>query len=395
MSCTQTELRLMMASLVVFRGILSHPVLKKLDSVLCSQPGTVEQVSLCGDFAAELFKHTNNFSRFLLELAMEDENLFIKNISRQLPVPPEVETCLRKDLAELQALSLLDSHTLATAIGCSWELPEWGVERLDFMGIYRERVAQLPYKGYGIFAKYHTFVLVDNHLTPVQSPDPTRLTWLEGYEKERQTLVNNTLGLLRGRPAANAILYGDAGTGKSSTVKAVANEFREQGLRLIEIRKEQLRHIPTLMDSLSSNPLKFILFIDDLSFAGDDDNFTALKAMLEGSIAAKAANTVIYATSNRRHLVKESFADRFGDDVHLNDTLEEMTSLSARFGLTITFSRPEKPLYLEIVRKLAREGGVKAADLEVQAEAFAIRHGGRSPRVARQFVDQLRCTEQQ
>lgn len=136
------------------------------------------------------------------------------------------------------------------------------------------------------------------------------------------------------------LLYGDAGTGKSSTVKALANAYQDQGLRLIQVEKSRLRHIPALLDTLSGLPLKFILFIDDLSFASDDRDFTALKTVLEGSVAARSGNTVVFATSNRRHLVQETFQQRQGDEIHLSDTLEEVASLSARFGIVITFGKP-------------------------------------------------------
>ena len=167
------------------------------------------------------------------------------------------------------------------------------------------------------------------------------------------------------------------------------------GLRVIEITKKQLREIPALMDSLSKNPLKFILFIDDLSFTKDDDDFSALKAILEGSVSAKTSNLVVYATSNRRHLVKESFSDRDGDDIHFNDTREELISLSARFGLTITFSKPDKQLYIDIIENLAKQYEIHM-DLDkliMQAEAYALRRGGRSPRVAKQFVEYLKTIE--
>ena len=163
------------------------------------------------------------------------------------------------------------------------------------------------------------------------------------------------------------------------------------GLRLVEITKEQLRELPELIDKLSGNPLKFIVFIDDLSFNQNDDNFSMLKAALEGSASAKAENAVIYATSNRRHIIKESFGDRDGDDVHRNDTLQETLSLSERFGLVVLFSKPSKQLYLEIVRELAEKYSVELpqAQLEIQAEAFALKKGSRSARCAEQFIDSL------
>ena len=159
----------------------------------------------------------------------------------------------------------------------------------------------------------------------------------------------------------------------------------------MELRKEQLHDIPALLDKLSGNPLKFILYIDDLSFSKDDDNFRALKAVLEGSIASRRQNVVVYATSNRRHLVQESFSDREGDEIHLSDTLEEQSSLADRFGLSITFSRPDKEEFLEIVTALAKSSGLEIplGELATGAQAFALRRGGRSPRVARQYVEHL------
>ena len=187
------------------------------------------------------------------------------------------------------------------------------------------------------------------------------------------------------------LLYGDAGTGKSSTVKAIANEFAPDGLRLIEVKKNQLYQIPALMDELAKNPLKFILFIDDLSFASNDDNFAALKAILEGGVGGRSHNVAVYATSNRRHLVKETMADRSGDDLHAMDTRQELMSLSARFGLTVTFQQPDKDRYDRILLELAKQYNVQmpSDQLFIKGAAFALRAGGRSPRVAKQFVELL------
>ena len=234
-----------------------------------------------------------------------------------------------------------------------------------------------------------------DNIVPVHNPDRTELSQLVDYERERQIIVDNTRALLVGKPAANILLTGDAGTGKSSTVKAVANALWKDGLRLIEVRKDQLRAIPKILDELSENPLKFVLFIDDLSFLKDDDNFNALKAVLEGSVTAKSQNIVIYATSNRRHIIKEKFSDREGDDIHHNDTIQELISLSERFGIHITFSKPNKETFLKIVRHLANEHELEMPqeELDAQAERFALERGGRSARLARQFVDGLLSKE--
>ena len=248
--------------------------------------------------------------------------------------------------------------------------------------------------GYGMFARHHVFMLSDEgRLTPVRHPDGQRLADLPGYEREREKIIANTKALLAGLPTNNVLLYGDAGTGKSSAVKAIVNEYAPEGLRLVEVKKNQLYLLPDLMDKLAANPLKFILFIDDLSFAANDDNFAALKAILEGSAGGRADNIAVYATSNRRHLVKETLSDRAGDDLHEADTRQELMSLSARFGLIVTFQRPDKALYSQILLELAKQYQlpIPSDQLITRGEAFAIRAGGRSPRAARQFIEQCRA----
>lgn len=240
-----------------------------------------------------------------------------------------------------------------------------------------------------MFSAYHVFLYDAEGLHPVMHPDPQQLSQLSGYERETGIVLRNTEALLSGGTPSNLLLYGDAGTGKSSTIKAVANAYPQKGLRLIEIKKEHLHLLPKLMELLAENPLKFIVFIDDLTFSGNDAQFSALKGILEGSVAARAKNTVIYATSNRRHLVKENADDRSGNDLHLNDTLQEVMSLSARFGMTITYQKPDKASYLSIVQHLAQEYGLQMPQDELfqKAETFAIRQNGRSPRTAKHFVE--------
>ena len=232
----------------------------------------------------------------------------------------------------------------------------------------------------------------EREIEPIVSADKTEMSQFIGYQAERAKVVENTRAFLEGRPAANVLLCGDAGTGKSSTVKAIANEFFTEGLRLIELRKDQLRFLPSVMAKINGNPLKFIIFIDDLSFNKNNDDFSMLKAALEGSASATADNAVIYATSNRRHIIKESFVDRDGDDVHRNDSMQETLSLSERFGLTVLFSKPDKKLYLTIVKELAQRYGltIEEKELEIRAEEFALRKGSRSARCAEQFINSLR-----
>ena len=274
--------------------------------------------------------------------------------------------------------------------GAAAFLPRWETTPdADYHAAYEARRAAMGQKGYGMFARHHVFALEDGHLVPVRYPDPQRLSELPGYEQEREKVIANTRALLEGKPTNNVLLYGDAGTGKSSTVKAIVNAYWDKGLRLVEVKKNQLYQIPDITEALSRNPLKFILFIDDLSFSSNDNDFAALKAILEGSVNGLSGNFVVYATSNRRHLIKESWEDRSGSDLHESDTRQELMSLSARFGLTITFFRPDKERYLDIVHKLAAQYGITMPQeqLDIRAEAHATRNGGRSPRVAKQFIE--------
>ena len=391
-----SELRLRLQSLAVFRRLLSDPVVEKFDALLTALSGeeTEALIGRYSDFAAALYEYGVSFSSYLLTLALEDENVYMLCRAEGKEPSPILEEAVGAELETLRAVSAVSCEEIQAVIrekGFTGFLPRWECGTLDFAEIYMSRLRSIHEYGYGVFAKYTTFMIESGALVPVKHPDAISLSELGGYQRERQMVIDNTLALIEGRPAANALLYGDAGTGKSSTVKAVANAYAERGLRLIEIKKNQLHEIPHLVDQLSKNPLKFILFIDDLSFSKDDDNFAALKDILEGSVSARANNLAVYATSNRRHLVKEDFSDRQGTDLHVTDTIQELTSLSDRFGLTITFQKPGKQVYLEIVHDLAIQNGIGLSieDLDRQAEAFAIGRGGRSPRAAKQFIDFL------
>ncbi|MDR1586392.1 MAG: ATP-binding protein [Treponema sp.] len=259
-------------------------------------------------------------------------------------------------------------------------------------------------------------------IRPVLNPDPVRLADLCGYEEQRSVVISNTLRFLGGKPANNILLYGDRGTGKSATIKAVCREYAERGLRLLEVRKQDLFELPRILDALAVRALRFIVFIDDLSFEASDDSFTALKALLEGGIETRPANTAIYATSNRRHLVKERFADRpslaeaaagFNGEVRAFDAMQEQISLADRFGLTVVFTTPSQDEYLAIAEFIARRRGLLGAAADGTADknappsnaaagaeaGEALRKfrenalrwekwfNGRSPRTALQFVD--------
>lgn len=386
--------------LVIFRTLLEDPVLAKLldltDRMEAGGRGMGPVCDAVAQFEAALFERTTDWSQYLSTAVLEAETVCVRQAAAGA-LAPVLQAALEGELDFLQQLCGLTLDDLLQAAYTEQSqrpelafLPRWETSPVDLSAAYAQRMSQVGTKGYGMFAEHHVFTVENGKLVPVKYPDPQRLSELPGYEKEREKVIANTRALLAGMPSNNVLLYGDAGTGKSSSVKAIANEFAPEGLRLVEVKKNQLYQIPDLMDKLAANPLKFILFIDDLSFTANDDNFAALKAILEGSVGGRARNIAVYATSNRRHLIKETLTDRTGDDIHEADTRQELMSLSARFGLTVTFQRPEKARFETILEELAKQHHVDMPmdQLLVKAEAFAIRAGGRSPRVAKQFIEQ-------
>jgi predicted AAA+ superfamily ATPase len=386
------DLSLKLHSLVIFHNILKDKLMICLSELMNIADKTpLERVSAYSSFVSLLYRENGDLTDSLLSRVLDDENIYV-HAQAENRITPELEECLQNELKIIQELSQLRSEDIKKVLGYGGYLPAWGNRSVDFAVSYKARMESLNHVGFGIFSRCHMFLVKEGRLMPVSMPDPVRFSELKGYERERGAVVQNTVSLLKGKPAANVLLYGDAGTGKSSTVKAIVNEYKNQGLRLIEFNKKQFNDIPVIMEQLCNNPLKFILFIDDLSFDQNNDDFKALKAILEGSASAKAPNIAVYATSNRRHLVKESFSDRNGDDIHVNETIQELTSLSERFGLSVHFYQPDKALYLKIVHSLAEQFDIRIseADLDLQAERYALSRGGRSPRVARQFIDSLR-----
>ena len=388
-------------SMVIFRNLIEDPVIDKFINMVDYMDKDVNiAVKTYSDFVSKLFESNMNLSDYILNIVLENENIYMLKKSQESDTDKILEQCLYNELKILEKLSEVKSEEIKSNISYDCFLPDWRNSDYNFVDVYNERIKNIHSHGYGIFAKYHTFMIDGNingvNIVPVKNPDNTRLSDLGGYDRERKAVIDNTIALLEGKPAANVLLYGDSGTGKSSSVKAIANEFANKGLRLIELRKNQLRLMPSLLDTLSLNPLKFILFIDDLSFTQNDDDFAALKAILEGSVSAKAGNLVIYATSNRRHLIKETFGDRDGDDLHVNDTIQELVSLSERFGLTVTFQKPDKQRYIEVINGLADNYEIKMdrEELAKQAESYAVRRNGRSPRIAKQFIEMIKASEE-
>ena len=388
------DLSLKLHSLTVFRNLLNDVVIKNLLCFLdTAEKGDIKaSLDFYGEFVKALYESGfDSLSSYIAEVASSDENVYIRYKTKKVQLPDAVAESAENELSILQEICDLTSDNLTSLISYGGFLPSFKEEKLNLAEIYAHRMENIHEYGYGMYAKYRMFYLSEGKIVPVVNPDRTTLSELIDYKREQKIILDNTTALLSGKPASNILLTGDAGTGKSSTIKAIVNELYSKGLRILEVRKEQLKEIPKILDELTDNPLKFIIFIDDLSFQKDDDNFSALKAILEGSVSAKGQNVVIYATSNRRHLVKESFSDREGDDIHRNDTMQEIISLSERFGIRVTFSRPDKKTYLDIVHHLADSAGIEYEDekIDLEAERFILSRGSRSARAARQFIDNI------
>lgn len=380
---------LYLSSLVVFRKLLDDPLLKAFGSLSQGMEAPLSaQVDSYASFASLLLAEGGNWSDYLLNKVLGDDNFYVRLHAGGRAIKKPLAQAVENELTMLQKLASISSAQVLSSINCGFAMPGWENSGHDFIACYESFLRNIRQHGYGVFSQYHMFRVTGGRLLPVAHPDRVTMAMLSGYQRERKQVMDNTLALLEDRPAANILLYGDSGTGKSTTVKAIVNQLAGKGLRLIELPKEEIRHLPELIDELSDNPLKFILFIDDLSFSEQNDSFSALKAILEGSVSSRPANMVIYATSNRRHLVRENFAQRQGGDVHLRDTLEEVGSLSERFGMLITFLRPDRDLYLDIVAGYCKDFGLSFSnDMHKQAEAFALERGGRSARIARQFAE--------
>ncbi len=399
------ETALLMSSLSIYKGILNRTVPKAYFELLCSVDKPVFQFTRAwGNFFSLLCDrgYADSLSKCLTEAALFDENAFSKASAakREKSLPTEVISAIRRDISAINRIGsltpeqILKDYLYIDELGAvANSLPRWktGTPVIEFSDKEHTIDCLADYyrrNGCGMFARYRAFIWRDKGIEPVVHPDNISIDSLKGYDIPRGLVVDNTVAFLNGIQCNNCLLYGDRGTGKSSTVKAILNKYCKDGLRMVEMPKDRLGEFPILVDKIASLPLKFIIFIDDLSFSSDDKSYAQLKAVLEGGLAARPENTLIYATSNRRHLVKEDFSDREGSELHRNDSIQENLSLSDRFGLSINFSKPDKEKYLEIVRSLAREKNldISIEELERGAEQWAIERGGRSPRCARQYI---------
>lgn len=425
------QLQQQAAQLVLYQAVLSaapgQAWLRVLEAL--EQATAPKILAAYGQWFYTLASCEQTWGEYVVEALLTCDNPFTQQAQRSplSAIPPPLVRAAQHDLRLLQSLYASDGVRLAgwvqEATGAR-DLPILETPSLDPEGsgnktngkaagsgeairhrLHRDDWAPLldslaqyyRQSGVGLFARYHAFRWQGGELVGVAHPDPIRLDGLAAYEAPRRQLIQNTEALLAGYPALNVLLYGCRGSGKSSAVKALVNEYGDRGLRLIEVAKSDLRDLVHIVDCLRDTPQTFIIFVDDLSFEEDDEAFKALKVVLEGNIVARPTNVVVYATSNRRHLVREFMDDRprprDADEVHAWDTMQEKLSFSDRFGLTLTFEPADQTTYLAIVHHLAAHAGLEIAisDLEFRALQWATRHNGRSGRTARQFIDALQA----
>lgn len=425
--------KLALDSMSVYRNLLNDNVISSLRLLLdYINIGKVELscfTNLYNNFFFALAESgTNTLEAYVVDKIIFDENPFslkaqsnIVNKSANL-----IEKAAANDLVNLQLIAKLNPYIIKNQLLRYFDesefkyiiekLPEWEVEG-DFPSEncpeHISEIKQTFYSssqwgecieklrkfhgnyGCGIFAMYRAFVWErENDLgycKGIKKPDPITLSDLIGYEQERSVVLENTEQFLKGFSANNALLHGDRGTGKSSTVKAILNKYYTEGLRMIEVPKAYLTDFPDIIRVLKDRPQKFIIFIDDLVFADDEGSYTALKAMLDGGLEHKSSNIIIYATSNRRHLVKEYFSERSGpnEEVRAGDSVQEKLSLADRFGINVVFSSPNKNEYLSIVDGIAdkRNLNIDRELLHSEAIKWEMWYNGRSARTARQFID--------
>ena len=386
-----TQIKIGFSNIVIFRNIIKTKVIKKLLKFLeiYNDNDKIKVIDYYSDFLYELFKYNDTIGDYILEQIFYDDNIYINKYIRNENINDTLKNALKNELNFFELLSSFDFNILFSK---EYSVSKLENKKIDFYNIYTNHINNINKKGYGIFYNNNMFTLDDKkNIIPAKHQDMQDIKQLYGYERERNKVIANTKSLLEGKKANNILLYGDAGTGKSSTIKAIANMFKDEGLRLIEVKKNQLAFITDIIEMLSVSPLKFIIFIDDLTFSSNDDTFSYLKAVLEGGVNSFPNNVVVYVTSNYRHLIKENFNDRQGDDIHIEDTIQQIMSLTNRFGIIITFQRPDKDLFVDIVLSYAKENNIKMDKEELikQAESYAIRSAGRSPRVARQFIETL------
>ncbi|MGN1201810.1 MAG: ATP-binding protein, partial [Eubacterium sp.] len=335
-----TRLKYYIDTLCIY-DLKNDAVISALYDLLCSV-GSEDVLKQHSNFFKTVSKN-KSLKSYISRCILTDDNIFTESACAKNTdsLPKSIIDAVKLDLMKLEAISSVTAYDISQAV-TNYDLkemlksiPDWEVgEPLpplaeNWDGQLDNLVAYHQTNGYGKYAKHIAFTWRNREICPVTATDLITLGDLKNYEVQRQKVIDNTESFLAGHPANNVLLYGDRGTGKSSTVHALLNEYHNQGLRMIEIPKSAVADLGLIREQIASSPMKFIIYIDDLSFDSNDTSFSELKAALEGSLSGRQSNILIYATSNRRHLIKENFSDR-DNDVNRGDTMQEQLSLSDR-----------------------------------------------------------------
>ena len=379
-------------------------------STAFSSDDTLEIHILFHELITEAFRNNyasgNIWQNYLTHFILSNENFFSLACERRDPPQGSLKDIAIHDFEVFMRLFALDNEHLRYIDNFREDTPQNSPVCEISKAIAESRSARKIFDivtnwyrlhGVGYFSTRKAFRYDGGKFVALNNANvgSVVLSDLVGYEAQKSELRANTEAFISGRPANNVLLYGDGGTGKSTSVKAILNEYFAQGLRVIEIFKHQMKDIQAIITKLRRRNYKFILFIDDLSFEEHEVEYKYLKAVIEGGIESRPDNVLIYATSNRRHIVREVWKDRddmeHNGDIHRSDTVEEKLSLASRFGIAINYSSPMRKTYHEIVRSLAEKSGLAVDDWELIAGAdrWEIRHGGMTGRAARQYVDYL------
>lgn len=344
---------------------------------------------------------------FVAYLIMTDENPFSVGCERRQVSENALTQTVRADFDELYALfnrcmldEIFDNYVpmkkLDEDMLCVGTLASQLARQLEAAANSDEffKVCTDFYSSYGVgeLGLYRAFVLnEDGKLVPVTHFRKVTLSDLWGYDVQKGQLSDNTKAFVSGQNANNVLLYGDSGTGKSTCIKAILNEFYEDGLRMIQVQKSEFKYLGDIIDKIKLRNYSFVLYMDDLSFEDFEIEYKYLKAIIEGGLEEKPKNLLIYATSNRRHLIRETWKERGDDDVHRNESIQEKMSLSDRFGLQIYFMKPMQAQYFEMVEYLANKAGLGMSKeaLEAAAKEWGIAHSGLSGRAAEQLIKHL------
>lgn len=397
----------MLTNLIVYRNLLNDQVLNTYNDLYIDYLNynnlqdkndfSNKYYDLCSFLIHKGFDSINDYITFKLLL---DENIFSITCEKNQPIDDKIKKAVLHDFAVIKKFIEMPFKSMAANAGDINNFLNFNsVENLSEIfkskkteDIYEYIKDEYLKKGCGIFRLNYAFSINEmGDIIPVEKFEPVKMENIYGYESQKNKIIKNTKRFINDQYALNALLVGDSGTGKSTAVKALIPMFKTEKLRLIEFEKQNLNHIPKVVENIKNRGMYFIIFIDDLSFEQNENSYKYLKSVVEGSIYEQPSNILFYVTSNRKHLIKESMSDR-NNEVHLRDAINEQTSLSDRFGLTILYSEPTQGEYYEIVLGLSDKYNIKYDDKEqflLDAKKFALQNGGRSGRTAVQFIKSL------